>query len=199
VVSSGRSSSGSGPGRSACSPKLDSPISLALLERYPSPADAQGLGEQRLWAFLARHHYSGGQRPAELLNRLRRAPEGRVGEAELTARRALVLALVAAIRPLVEQIKQLTEQIAGAVREHPDGEIFLSPFRDRRSVVTAELLAEIADCRARCRPVTRSPLTPARPPSRSSPASAGPLRRRPLVMLTCGCVRGWSGELSCYS
>jgi hypothetical protein len=31
-----------------------SPISLALLERYPSPADARGLGEARLAAFLAR-------------------------------------------------------------------------------------------------------------------------------------------------
>ena len=75
---------------------------------------------------------------------------GRVGEAELAARRALVLALVTAIKPLVAQIKQLTEQIATALREHPDGEIFLSLFRDPRSVVTAaELLAEIGDCRAR--------------------------------------------------
>ncbi len=38
--------------------------------------------------------------------------------------------------------KQLTEQIATALREHPDGEVFLSLFRDPRSVVTAaELLA----------------------------------------------------------
>jgi transposase len=130
--------------------KLDSPISLAFLERYPTPADARGLGEQRLAGFLARQRYSGGQKPAELMFKLRRAPEGRVGEAELAARRTLVLALVAAIKPLVEQIKQLTEQIATALREHPDGEIFLSLFRDPRSVVTAaELLGEIGDCRAR--------------------------------------------------
>src|SRR5665811_96320 len=99
---------------------------------------------------LTRQHYSGGQKPAELLAKLRRAPEGRVGDAEMIARRAIVLALVAAITPLVDQIKQLTEQIATALREHPDGEIFLSLFRDPRSVVTAaELLAEIGDCRAR--------------------------------------------------
>src|SRR5436190_19112382 len=138
------------PGPIGLFTKLDSPISLAFLERYPSPADVRGLGERRLQAFLARQHYSGGQRPAELLAKLRRAPDGRVGEAELAARRAIVLALVAAIRPLVEQVKQLTEQIATALREHPDGEIFLSLFRDPRSVVTAaELLAEIGDCRAR--------------------------------------------------
>jgi transposase len=61
-----------------------------------------------------------------------------------------VLALVTAIKPLVEQVKQLTEQIATALRKHPDGEIFLSLFHDPRSVVTAtELLAEIGDSRAR--------------------------------------------------
>jgi hypothetical protein len=32
---------------------LDSPISLAFLTRYPSPADARGLGEKRLAAFLS--------------------------------------------------------------------------------------------------------------------------------------------------
>jgi transposase len=138
------------PGPIGLFTKLDSPISLVFLERYPSPADARGLGERRLAAFLARQHYSGGQKPAELLAKLRRAPEGRVGGAELTARRAIVLALVAAITPVVEQIKQLTEQIAAALREHPDGEIFTSLFRTPGSVVTAaELLAEIGDCRAR--------------------------------------------------
>ena len=138
------------PGPIGLFQKLDSPISLAFLERYPSPADARGLGEQRLRSFLARQHYSGGRKPADLLANLRSAPEGRVGEAELAARRALVLSLVAAIKPLVDQIKQLDRQIASAVREHPDGAIFLSLFKDPRSVITAaELLAEIGDCRAR--------------------------------------------------
>ena len=167
--------------------KLDSPISLAFLERYPSPADVRGLGEQRLAGFLARQRYSGGQKPSELLAKLRRAPEGRVGEAEMIARRAIVLALVTAIKPLVEQIKQLTEQIAAALHEHPDGEIFLSLFRDPRSVVTAaELLAEIGDCRARYPTETRSPPTPAKPPPRSSPASARP--RRSAGAATSGCA-----------
>jgi transposase len=138
------------PGPIGLFTKLDSPISLAFLERYPSPVDARGLGEGRLAAFLARQHYSGRQKPAELLSKLRRAPEGRVGEAELAARRALVLALVAAIKPLVAQIRQLDRQIATALHEHPDGEIFLSLFKDPDSVIcAAELLSEIGDCRAR--------------------------------------------------
>ena len=138
------------PGPTGLFSKLDSQISLAFLERYPSPADARGLGEQRLQAFLSRERYSGRQKPAELLAKLRRAAEGRVGEAELAARRALVLALVAAIKPLVAQIKQLDRQIATALRAHPDGAIFLSLFKDPYSVIcAAELLSEIGDCRAR--------------------------------------------------
>jgi transposase len=138
------------PGPISLFKRLDRPISLAFLERYPSPADARGLGEQRLQAFLSRQHYPGRQKPAELLAKLRRAPEGRVGEAGLAARRALVLALVAAIGPLVAQIKALDRQIATALRAHPDGEIFLSLFKDPNSVIcAAELLSEIGDCRAR--------------------------------------------------
>ncbi|HEY2200357.1 MAG TPA: IS110 family transposase [Solirubrobacteraceae bacterium] len=129
---------------------LNSRISLAFLERYPSPADARGLGEARLQAFLARERYSGRQTPAQLIAKLRRAPAGRVGELELTTRRQLVLTLVATLKTLNGQIKTLEQQIATAIREHPDGEIFRSLFKGPDSVITAaELLAEIGDCRAR--------------------------------------------------
>ena len=56
----------------------------------------------------------------------------------------------AALRPIVAQIRLLTSEIAHAVRAHPDGHIFLSLFRDPKSVVTAAtLLSEIGDCRGR--------------------------------------------------
>lgn len=61
-----------------------------------------------------------------------------------------MLSLVASPRPLVEQIKLLSSQIAGAVRAHPDGKIFLSLFHDpRASLTAARLLAEIGDRRER--------------------------------------------------
>src|ERR1700757_1870321 len=83
---------------------LHSPISLAFLERYPSPTDARGLGEARLAAFLARRRYSGRQKPAQLLAKLRQAPVVRVGERELAIRRQLVCGLVAMITTLNAQI-----------------------------------------------------------------------------------------------
>jgi transposase len=129
---------------------LDSPIALAFLQRYPSPADTRGLGEKRLESFLARHAYCGRRSAGELLQRLRDAPLAVLGELETDARRAAVLGLVAALRPIVEELSQLTSQIAGTVKAHPDGEIFLGLFRDRKSVLCAAgLLAEIGDNRAR--------------------------------------------------
>ena len=129
---------------------VDSPICLAFLERYPSPGDARPLGEKRLAAFLARNGYCGRKSAAELLERLRTAPQGRAGNLETEARRQAVLALVAALEPLVEQIRLLTSEIRGLLTDHPDGRIFQSLFRDPKSIVTAaELLAEIGDRRDR--------------------------------------------------
>lgn len=138
------------PGAARIFAEVDSPIALAFLARYPSPEDARRLGEKRLEGFLARHRYCGRRTPAELLARLRSAPRAVLGELETEARRSAVLSLVAALLPIVEQISQLTSQIAGAVRSHPDGEIFLALFRDAKSVIcAASLLAEIGDNRAR--------------------------------------------------
>ena len=138
------------PGPLGLFTSLHSPISLAFLERYPSPTDARGLGAARLHGFLVRQHYTGRQTPAQLMAKLRRAPVARVGELELGTRRQLVLTLVTMIKTLNEQIRQLERQITTAIREHPDGAIFLSLFKKPNSVITAaELLAEIGDCRAR--------------------------------------------------
>jgi transposase len=138
------------PGAARIFADVDSQIALAFLERYPSPADARGLGEKRLQGFLARHGHCGRRSPAALLDRLRSAPGGRAGVMECEARRAAVLGLVAALRPIVVQIAELTSQIAHAVRAHSDGAIFLPLFRDPKSVVTAaRLVAEIGDDRSR--------------------------------------------------
>jgi transposase len=136
------------PGPIGLFSELHSRISLAFLERYPSPADARGLGEARLAGFLARERYTGRQQPAQLLAKLKRAPEGRVGELELATRRQLVLTLVTTLKQLNAQIKQLERQITTAIRTHPDGQIFLSLFKGS-TITAAEMLAEIGDCRGR--------------------------------------------------
>jgi transposase len=129
---------------------VDSPISLAFLARYPAPADAKGLGPKRLAGFLARQGYCGRRSPAELLGRMRSAPAGRAGELEAEARRAAVVGLVAALKPIVAEIAELTSQIRGALATHPDAAIFAPLFRDRKTAICpATLIAELGDARDR--------------------------------------------------
>jgi transposase len=138
------------PGAAHVFADVDSPIALAFLRRYPSPADAVGLGEQRMQRFCARNRDCGRRSPAEQLDRLRRSAEGRAGQLEAEARRQIVLALVAALEPIVQRIAELTSEIRDALADHVDGPTFRSLFRDPHSAVcAAAILSEIGDCRDR--------------------------------------------------
>ena len=129
---------------------LDSPISLAFIERYPSPADAKGLGGGRMAAFLARNSYSGRTEAAELVARIKAAPQGTAGPEEQRSRRAVVLGLVAALSPIVAEIAELTAEIRERLTAHPDAAIFAPLFRDPKTAICpATLIAELGDCRGR--------------------------------------------------
>ena len=65
--------------------RLDNGISLAFLDRHPTPEHAARLGEKRLAAFLQKHGYCGRTSAAELLARLRAAFRSR--SSELRSRR----------------------------------------------------------------------------------------------------------------
>jgi transposase len=129
---------------------VDSRTSLAFLERYPSPADAKGLGAKRMAAFLERRHYSGRTEAAEFVERIKAAPQGTAGEAECEARRGVVLGLVAALEPILAEIAKLTAQIRSALAAHPDAKVFRPLFRDPKTAICpATLIAELGDCRER--------------------------------------------------
>jgi transposase len=138
------------PGAAHVFADIDSPIALAFLRRYPAPADAHGLGEQRMARFLARHHYCGRKPAAELLQRLRSAAHGRADALETEARRQIVLALVTALEPIVARIAELTSEIRASLQDHVDGPTFRSLFIDPKSAVcAAAMLSEIGDRRDR--------------------------------------------------
>ena len=126
ATSCARSSSGSGPARSACSPIWTARSRSRSWSATRAPPTRAGWARRACAAFLARERYSG--RPEA-----RRScwpssgARPRVASASSSWPPAaqLVLALVATIKPLIAQIKELERQIATAIREHPDGEIFL--------------------------------------------------------------------------
>jgi len=154
------------PGAQAIFADVESPISLAFLTRYPTPASAAHLGEKRIAAFCAGQGYSGKRPAAELLARLRAAPAGTADPALTTALGTAVLALVAVLRTLNTAIKDLDRSAAARLGEHPDGEIFTSLPRSGQ-INAAQMLAEWGDCRqayggpdavaalAGCTPVTK--------------------------------------------
>jgi transposase len=155
------------PGAKTIFANVESPISLAFLTRYPTPASAQHLGEKRLSAFLAKQGYSGRRHPAVLLARLRDAPAGSTDTAITTALADAVSALVGVLTALNIAIKNLDHSVAARLEEHPDGKIFASLPRSGQ-VNAAQMLAEWGDCRqaydapdsiaalAGCTPVTKS-------------------------------------------
>lgn len=136
------------PGAAAIFAEIDSAIALAFVLRYPTPLTAAHLGEKRLLAFLAKHHYCGRRSPTELLQRLRAAAIGGSAALESDALGTLAQALATALQPLVEQISQLTSRIEHAVATLPDGQLVMSLPRAGR-VCAAQILAELGDVRAR--------------------------------------------------
>jgi transposase len=125
------------PGAGAVFAAIDSPIALAFVQRYPTPMAAARLGDKRLAAFLAQHHYCG-----------RRAPAGQADELETDAKGELVRALARVLERLIEQIVALSARIEHSVAESPDGRIVMSLPRAGR-VCAAQILAELGDVRER--------------------------------------------------
>jgi transposase len=130
--------------------RVDNRISLAFIARYPTPADARGLGAKRMAGFLERHGYSGRTDPPVLVERMQAAPTGTAGVAESEARRSVILGLVAGPESLLAEIGELDAKIRAALRAHPDAAVFAPLFRSSRTATCpATLIAEIGDCRGR--------------------------------------------------
>jgi transposase len=136
------------PGAAAVFADVDSPIALAFIERYPTPASAARLGPRRMAAFCAQHAYSGRRGPQELLQRLHAAATGHAGELETDANGELARSLALILTRLVEQIRLLSSRIEHHVASLDDGRLLMSFPRAGR-ICAAQILAELGSQRAR--------------------------------------------------
>ena len=127
---------------------VDSPISLAFIQRYPTPEAASRLGSKRLAAFCAQHAYCGRRSPEELLQRLRQAPAVGLGELEVDAKGELASSLARTLSTLVDQIRLLSGRIEHHIAANDDGRILMSFPRAGR-ICAAQLLAELGSVRER--------------------------------------------------
>lgn len=136
------------PGATEVFADIDSSISLAFLQRYPTPRSASKLGPKRLAAFLAKHNYCGRRSAHELLARMHAAPEGRMTGLEAEAKGELVVMLARILDTLVEELAKLTRRIEHEVEQLDDGKILMSFPRAGR-INAAQILAELGDVRER--------------------------------------------------
>jgi transposase len=136
------------PGAAAVFADVDSPISLAFIERYPTPESAARLGPKRMAAFCAQHAYCGRRSTEELLVRLRQAPITACAELEMEAKGELARSLARTLERLVDQIRLLTSRIEHHVAALDDGRILMSFPRAGR-VCAAQILAELGSVRER--------------------------------------------------
>lgn len=134
------------PGAKNVFADVESPIALAFLTRYPTPASAARLGHNRLAAFCKANGYSGRRSPTELLARLRAAVPGVTDPAQTRAGHHAVLAMVHVLTALNAAIKDLDRTVVTHLGEHPDSPIFTSLPRSGR-INAAQMLAEWGDCR----------------------------------------------------
>jgi transposase len=126
---------------------IDSPISLRFLTRFPSQDKADWLSAARLENWLRAAGYNNPRRAGALHAHLATAAPGTSGP-DGAARATITLALVRALTALREQIRDLDEDIAVQLAEHPDAKVFTSLPRSG-TVRAARLLAEIGDARGR--------------------------------------------------
>lgn len=152
------------PGATTVFARLDSEIALAFLDDYPTPASAARLGEARIKMFCRRHSYSGRRSPAQLLERLRAAPEPtQVIAPEMLAE--LVRAQVRLLRTLLTTIADLDRAMGAALLEHAKAQL-LAPMPRIGEINLAQIIAEIgpilnraADVEHACAEVGATPVT----------------------------------------
>jgi len=136
------------PGAAAIFADVDSPIALAFVQRYPTPASAARLGEKRLASFLAGEQYCGRRPVTELLARLHAAPVGCAGESEAEAKGELARALARVLVTVVTEIARLSSRIEHDVAQLTDGALLMSLPRIGK-INAAQILAELTDVRER--------------------------------------------------
>lgn len=132
------------PGAKGLFAALHSPIALAFLARYPSPAKAARLGERRMAAFLSAERYSGRRTAAELVERLRAAAVGHIGALETEAREHLVADQVALLTALSDRIRRLEARIDTALERCELGAT-MAGFPRAGRINAAQIVAELGE------------------------------------------------------
>jgi transposase len=125
--------------------QLHSPLSLAFLAAYPTPEAAQAASADHLQAFFKQQRYRWMQRFEEIYQELQQpAPPARVCAGYVSH----VLALVAVLQTLHEQLQALERRMKDLFNAHPEASWWRA-FPGAGPLTAPRLLARIGDQRNR--------------------------------------------------
>jgi transposase len=128
--------------------KLQQRSSLLFLQAYPTPKPAQAATQAEIEAVLVKAGHTRATKFAPKIYQKLQQPHLRANEVTTRTKSRLLLALIAQLLPLLEQIAAYDKEIANLFLSHPDSEMWASlPGAGKR--LAPRLLAEIGDERER--------------------------------------------------
>lgn len=128
--------------------KLQQPSTLRFLQAYPTPQAAQAASVEQHTSVLKQTRYPQAEQAAAKLFTALHQPQLVADPITTRTKSRLMLALVAQLLPLLEQIATYDEEIAALFLTHADSPVFASlPGAGQR--LAPRLLAEWGDDRAR--------------------------------------------------
>lgn len=123
-------------------------VTVAMLEAFPSPTAFQAATREEFAALLTARHYPKAAQKAQALWEQAQAPQLHAPPAVAQAKARYLLALVAHLRLVMQQVAEYDAEIARVFEAHDDRDLFASlPGVGRR--IAPRLLAEWGEDRAR--------------------------------------------------
>lgn len=134
--------------------KLQQRSTLLFLQTYPTPEIAMGASREQIAETLKQAGHTSAEKVAAKIFEALHQPQLKASDVTTRTKSRLMLALVAQLLPLVEQIATYDEEIEQLFLSHADSETFSSlPRAGKR--LAPRLLAEIGDDRSRYADATR--------------------------------------------
>ena len=128
--------------------KLQQKSTLHFLQTYPTPQAAQAASKEQLSQLLKQAKHPTPEKVAATMVETLHSPQLQADAVTIKTKSRLMLALVAQLLPLIEQIKAYDKEIAELFLTHADSQIFASlPGAGQR--LAPRLLAEWGEDRSR--------------------------------------------------
>jgi transposase len=128
--------------------QVQQPSTIHFLRTYPTPEQAMSASVEQLAATLKQKRYPGARHAAQQIEERLRQPHLRANPITTRTKSRLMLALLAQLEPLMQQIADYDKEIERLFLMHADSECFQAlPGAGKR--LAPRMLAEIGDDRTR--------------------------------------------------